>query len=69
MTCCEMLALLQFVFSAAIGAFGFTGLGHIQVHLGVGVPEFHLGVGAGAEHATGVVEVCGLEFDGLAHFN
>ena len=64
----NVLAGFEFVLSAAIRALGFTGAGHIQVHLGVAVPEFHVSLGAGAIHAAIAIEVFGQEFNCIAHF-
>jgi len=64
----NVLAGFQFVHSAAVRALGFTGAGHIQVHLGVAVPEFHVGFGAGTKHAAVAIEVFRQEFNGVAHF-
>ncbi len=64
----NVLAGFEFVFSAAVRALGNACAGHIQVHLGVAVPEFHVGLGAGAEHAAVAIEVFGQEFNCIAHF-
>ena len=37
--------------------------GHVQVDLGVAVPQFHAGQRAGAEHAALGVQVFGQQFD------
>lgn len=57
------LAGLQAVDGAAVRALGFAGLGHIQIDLGVAVPQLHIGLGAGAEHTTLGVQVFGSQFD------
>lgn len=54
---------LEAVGRAAIRAFGVASLGHVQIDLGVAVPQLHVGLGAGAEHATLCVEVFGGQFD------
>ena len=54
---------LEAVSRAAIRAFGVAGLGHIQVDLGVAVPQLHIGLGAGAEHTTLGIQVFGGQFD------
>jgi hypothetical protein len=59
----NVLAGFEFVLSAAIGALGNAGAGHIQINLGVGVPEFHVGFVAGAVHATVAVQIFGQEFN------
>jgi hypothetical protein len=63
----NVLASFEFVLSAAVGALGFTRAGHIQVHLGVAVPEFHIGLGAGAVHATVAIQIFRQEFNCVAH--
>jgi hypothetical protein len=63
----NVLAGFEFVHSAAVRALGFTGTGHIQVNLGVAIPEFHIGLGAGAIHATIAIEVFRQEFNCVAH--
>lgn len=64
------LARLQAVEGAAVRALGFAGVGHIQIDLGVVVPQLHIGLGAGAVDATLGVQVLGSQFDdGVgAHF-
>ena len=59
----EMLTRLELVNRAAVGALGLTGKAHVQVHLGVAVPDFHVGQGTGAVHAALVVEVFGQQFN------
>lgn len=63
MTARKHLASLQTVGCAAVRALGFAGLGHIQIDLGVAVPQLHIGLGARAEHATLGIEVFGGQFD------
>jgi hypothetical protein len=63
----NVLAGFEFVNRAAVRALGFTGAGHIQVNLGVAVPEFHIGLGAGAVNAAVAIEVFGQEFNCVAH--
>lgn len=63
MTARKHLASLQTVGCAAVRALGFAGLGHVQIDLGVAVPQLHIGLGAGAEHATLGIEVFGGQFD------
>lgn len=60
----KMLAVFEFVDRAAIGALGLAGAGHVQVHLGVAVPQFHVGQGAGAKHAALMVQIFGQQFNG-----
>src|SRR5574343_1499310 len=60
----HVLARFESVHGPAVGTTGFAGLGHVQVDLGVAVPEFHVGQGAGAVHAAVGVEVLGGQFDG-----
>lgn len=59
MMAANVLAGFEFVNRAAVRALGFTGAGHIQVDLGVAVPEFHVGFGAGAKHAALRVQIFG----------
>ena len=59
----NVLAGFEFVNRAAVRALGFTRAGHIQVHLGVAVPEFHVGLGAGAIYAAVAIEVFSQEFN------
>ena len=64
----EVFAVFEFVHGATVGALGFAVQCHVQVHLGVVVPEFHARQGAGAKNATLVVKVFGEKFDsGFAH--
>ena len=64
----EMLAGLELVDRAAIGALGVAAMGHVEVNLGVGVPGFHVRHGAGAKHAALGVEVFGQQDDeGFGH--
>src|SRR4051812_47822967 len=58
-----MLARLELVDRAAVGALGLARARDIQVDAGVVVPDLHAGDGAGAEHAAVGVEVLGREFD------
>jgi hypothetical protein len=64
----NVFAGFEFVDRAAVRALGFTGVGHIQVNLGMAVPEFHVGFGAGAKHAALTVQVFGQKFNCVAHF-
>lgn len=59
----DVLARFQLIHGAAIRAFGFAGAGHVQVNLGVAVPDRHVGLGAGAEHAALRIEVFGQQFN------
>ena len=64
----EVLTRLEFIDRAAIGALGLTGVGQVQIHLGVAVPDFHVSLGAGTKHTTLAVQVFGEEFDdGVIH--
>src|SRR5574343_1148920 len=64
----DHLPCLQLINRAAIRTLGLTGLGHVQIHLGVGVPELHVGLGAGAEHTALRVQVFGQQFNScVAH--
>ena len=62
-TVANVLAGFEFVLSAAIRALGNAGAGHVQVNLGVAVPEFHIGFVAGAVHAAVAVQIFGQEFN------
>ncbi len=64
----NVLAGFEFVLSTAVRALGFARARHIQVDLGVAVPEFHIGLGTGAIDAAVAVEVFGQEFNCVAHF-
>jgi F0F1-type ATP synthase membrane subunit a len=59
----NVLAGFEFVLSAAVRALGNAGAGHIQINLGVGVPEFHVGFVAGAVHAAMAIQIFGQEFN------
>jgi F0F1-type ATP synthase membrane subunit a len=59
----NVLASFEFVLSAAVRALGNARAGHIQVHLGVSVPEFHVGFVAGAVHAAMAVQIFRQEFN------
>ena len=63
MSASKHLASLEAIAGSAIRALGFAGLGHIQIDLGMAVPQLHIGLGAGAEHATLGIEVLGSQFD------
>ena len=56
------LALFEAVHGAAIGALGLAGVGHVQVDLGVAVPQLHVGLGAGAVDAALGIQVLGSQF-------
>jgi hypothetical protein len=64
----NVLAGFEFVLSAAVGALGNAGAGHIQVDLGMAVPEGHVSFGAGTEHAAMAIQIFRQEFNGVAHF-
>jgi hypothetical protein len=63
----NVLAGFKCVLGAAIRALGLAGAGHIQVDLGVAVPEFHVGFVAGTKHAAMAVQIFGQEFNWVAH--
>src|SRR4051794_18304594 len=63
MTSAEMLALFELVHRPAIRALRGPSGSHIQVHLGMAVPDLHVGLGAGAEDAAVAVQVLGQQFD------
>ena len=60
-------ARFEFVFCAAVRALGVAFSGHIQVNLGMGIPNFHVSFGAGAKDTTLWVQVFGQKFNSLAH--
>jgi hypothetical protein len=62
-----MFTRFELVNRPAVRALGLAGFGHVQVDLGVAVPDFHVGFGAGAEDAALGVEVGCQQFDGVAH--
>ena len=55
-------AFPQAVHRTAVRTARLAGFGHIQINLGVAVPDFHVGLGAGAEHPAVGVEVLGEQF-------
>ena len=61
------LTRFELVHRATVRAFGRAGLGHVQVHLGMGVPDLHVGLWAGAEPAALGVQVFGQQFNRVAH--
>ena len=64
----EMFAGLEPVFGPAIRTHGLSGVPHVQVDLGVGIPEFHIGLGVGTEDTALRSQVLGQQFHGvLAH--
>ena len=63
----NVLAGFECVPGAAVGALGLACAGHIQVDLGVTVPELHVRFFAGAKHAAMTVEVYCQEFNWIAH--
>jgi hypothetical protein len=64
----NVLAGFEFVLCTAVRALGLACAGHIQVDLGMAVPEFHVGFVAGTKHTAMTIEVFGQEFNGIAHF-
>ncbi len=60
----EMLAFLELVHRAAIGALGLAATGHIKIDLGVAVPKRHVGQWAGAINPALMVQVFGQQFYG-----
>ena len=61
----HMFTVFQAVNRRAVRALGLTRAGHIQKHLGVGVPGLHAGLGAGAKHAAVAVQVSRFKFNGM----
>jgi hypothetical protein len=60
-------ACFELVHRTAIRALGMALTGHVQVNLGMGVPNFHVSFGAGAKDTTLGVQVFGQEFNSLTH--
>ena len=48
----DCFARFQLVNRAAVGTLGMAFTGHVQVNLGVRVPDFHVSLGAGAKNTT-----------------
>ena len=48
----DCFACFQLVHRAAVGTLGMTFTGHVQVNLGVRVPDLHVSLGAGAKNTT-----------------
>jgi hypothetical protein len=63
----DCFACFELVDRTAIRALGMAFAGHVQVNLGMGVPNFHVCFGAWAKDATLWVQVFGQKFNGLAH--
>jgi hypothetical protein len=63
----HMLTRLELVDRAAVRALGVAIAAHIQIHLGVVVPELHVGFGAGAKDTALGVQVFGQKFYWVAH--
>jgi hypothetical protein len=59
----EMLAILELVYGAAVGALGFAGLAYVQENIGMRIPGFHFGQRARTHDSALVVQVFGQEFD------
>jgi hypothetical protein len=59
----NVLAGFEFVLGATVRALGNAGAGHIQINLGVGIPEFHVGFVAGAVNAAVAIQIFGQEFN------
>ena len=60
----EVFAGFELVDGSAVRALGLAGAGHVQVDLGVAVPDLHVGLGAGAVDAALGIEVFGQQFNG-----
>ena len=54
---------LELVDRTAVRALAFAIMGHINVDLGVAVPQLHIGLGAGAVNPALLVQVLGSQFD------
>ena len=59
----EALTGPELVDRAAIGAFGLARASHVEVDLGMAVPDLHVGFGAGTEHTTLGVQVFRQQFN------
>jgi hypothetical protein len=58
----NVFAGFEFVLGAAVRALSNARTCHIQVDLGMGVPEFHIGFIAGAVNAAMAVQIFPQEF-------
>ncbi len=63
----DVLARLEFVFCAAIGAFGVAVLAHIEKDARMAAPHLHAGLFAGAENTALGIQVFRAEFNRLLH--
>lgn len=54
---------LELVHRTAIGALALAMVGHIDIDLGVAVPQLHVGLGAGAVNAALRIQVLGSQFN------
>ena len=59
----EHLARLELVRCPAIRALALAMVGHIDIDLGVAVPQLHVGLGAGAVNAALRIQVLGSQFN------
>ncbi len=66
-TVADCFACFELVYRTAIRALGMAFTGHVQVDLGVRVPNFHVSFGAGAKDTALWVQVFGQKFNSLAH--
>jgi len=63
----DSFARFELVHRTAIRALGMAFAGHVQIHLGVRIPNFHVSFGAGAKDTALRVQVFGQEFNSLTH--
>jgi hypothetical protein len=66
-TVADCFACFELVNRTAVRALGMAFTGHIQVNLGVCVPNFHVSFGAGTKDAALRVQVFCQEFNSLTH--
>ena len=48
----DCFARFQLVYRATVRALGMAFTGHVQINLGVRVPDLHVSLGAGAKNTT-----------------
>jgi hypothetical protein len=66
-TVADCFTCFELVNRTAVGALGMAFTRHIQINLGVRVPNFHVSFGAGAKDAALGVQVFRQEFNSLTH--
>jgi hypothetical protein len=63
----NVFAGFELELGAAIRALGLTCARHIQIDLGMAIPQLHVCFVARAKNAAMTIEVFGQEFNGVAH--